>query len=262
MYRSLLRAGRRWGVSAEVHGLPVLAEVNRVCLLTQPAIPLVITSSDTFFQQTPHRTVCPPTASLLVKRACQMYAAAIRDGNIDETRAMDDGFALLRCLNNKAEALRKIPESTNSNIRSDDITVSVEAKHLGADFSHHHYSYTITITNDADADTTWQLLSRKWNILDSENKTHTVAGDGVIGKQPILAPGQQHTYESGVPLATSLGRMDGYFVMQDIETKRLFEAIVAPFRLDANGPQASPFEKEEQEEDKEEGEEGEQQLKP
>ena len=68
------------------------------------------------------------------------------------------------------------------------------------------FLYTITITNDGSE--TVQLLTRHWIITDAENKVEEVRGPGVVGKQPILKPGESFEYTSGCPLTDAL-RVDG-----------------------------------------------------
>lgn len=74
------------------------------------------------------------------------------------------------------------------------------------------YSYTITISNRGDRPA--QLLSRRWLISDANNDMQEVKGDGVVGEQPRLAPGEEYSYTSGVVLATESGTMEGSYQMQ------------------------------------------------
>ena len=74
------------------------------------------------------------------------------------------------------------------------------------------FSYKITITNNSDK--TVQLLSRHWIIQDANLKVEEIYGDGVIGEQPILNPGQNYSYTSGAILETEIGTMEGrYFLI-------------------------------------------------
>lgn len=75
------------------------------------------------------------------------------------------------------------------------------------------FSYTITIGNESDRGV--QLLSRRWRIVDAEGEAHEVEGEGVVGRQPRLAPGESHQYSSFCPLTTAWGTMEGTFTMQD-----------------------------------------------
>jgi len=74
------------------------------------------------------------------------------------------------------------------------------------------FAYRVTIDNNSEV--TVQLLSRFWRIWDANNTLREVEGDGVIGKQPILAPGETHQYVSWSHLMTGMGKMSGYYIMQ------------------------------------------------
>ena len=90
------------------------------------------------------------------------------------------------------------------------------------------FSYTITVTNNSD--TTVQLLSRHWIITDSNNQVQEVRGQGVVGEQPVIKPGQSFGYTSGSVLSTPVGTMTGgYQMVTEDGTK--FEAIIPQFVL-------------------------------
>ena len=90
------------------------------------------------------------------------------------------------------------------------------------------FLYTITITNDGDD--TVQLLSRHWIITDGAGHVEEVKGPGVVGQQPILAPGEAFTYTSGCPLGTPFGKMEGTYQMAT-RGGELFDVNIAPFTL-------------------------------
>ncbi|MCO5343783.1 Co2+/Mg2+ efflux protein ApaG [Aeromonas veronii] len=75
-----------------------------------------------------------------------------------------------------------------------------------------------------------QLLHRRWLITDANGKMLEVAGPGVVGEQPVIAEGETYRYQSGVPLATPLGVMEGSYTLQDGSGQQ-FEASIAPFTL-------------------------------
>ncbi|PJG60045.1 Co2+/Mg2+ efflux protein ApaG [Aeromonas cavernicola] len=75
-----------------------------------------------------------------------------------------------------------------------------------------------------------QLLRRRWLITDANGKMLEVEGPGVLGEQPVIAPGETFRYQSGVPLATPLGVMEGCYILQH-ESGQQFEAPIAPFTL-------------------------------
>ena len=90
------------------------------------------------------------------------------------------------------------------------------------------FLYTVTIANQGA--TTTQLISRHWVITDANGKVEEVRGPGVVGEQPVLAPGQSFEYTSGCPLNTSFGTMHGTYQMITTKGER-FDATIAPFTL-------------------------------
>ena len=77
------------------------------------------------------------------------------------------------------------------------------------------FAYRVRLTNHSDQ--TMQLISRHWIITDSIGETNEVKGDGVIGQQPILQPGDQHEYMSGSHLKSPMGTMQGTYQMETPE---------------------------------------------
>lgn len=96
------------------------------------------------------------------------------------------------------------------------IKVSVTTAFEGTFYSNHKkqhaFTYQITIENLSQQSV--QLKSRYWLIKDALNESETVEGEGVIGKQPVLEPGEKHVYNSGCVLVAPFGSMQGYYVMQ------------------------------------------------
>ncbi|MDO8608422.1 MAG: Co2+/Mg2+ efflux protein ApaG [Phaeospirillum sp.] len=90
------------------------------------------------------------------------------------------------------------------------------------------FSYTIDIFNESNQ--TIQLISRKWVITDANGKTEEVQGPGVVGEQPVLEPGQNHSYTSFCPLATPIGSMHGTYQMVTREGAS-FDAVIPTFTL-------------------------------
>lgn len=90
------------------------------------------------------------------------------------------------------------------------------------------FSYTITIRNDGEVAA--QLLTRHWIITDADGRQQEVRGEGVVGEQPRLEPGQGFRYSSGAVLPTPVGSMQGSYQMVG-EDGLHFEAPIAPFRL-------------------------------
>ena len=75
-----------------------------------------------------------------------------------------------------------------------------------------HFIYTVRITNEGDDNV--QLISRHWIITDATGHTQEVRGPGVVGEQPVLAPGQSFEYTSSCPLTTPSGFMVGDYEME------------------------------------------------
>ena len=94
------------------------------------------------------------------------------------------------------------------------------------------WAYQVEIVNLGMS--TVQLLSRRWVITDARGHVEHVEGPGVIGEQPVIAPGDSYSYASGCPLGTPSGSMVGAYSMTDAEG-RVFEAAIPAFSLDVPG---------------------------
>ncbi|MBP6216751.1 MAG: Co2+/Mg2+ efflux protein ApaG [Luteimonas sp.] len=92
------------------------------------------------------------------------------------------------------------------------------------------FAYTIRIRNLGRLPA--QLLARHWIITDGNGRTEEVHGDGVVGEQPRLEPGEQFTYTSGATLPTAVGTMEGSYDMVGDDGTR-FDAPIPPFTLAA-----------------------------
>ena len=90
------------------------------------------------------------------------------------------------------------------------------------------YLYTVTIRNESSQ--TVQLKSRHWVITDEQSRVEEVRGPGVVGEQPVLAPGESFSYTSGCPLKTATGFMHGSYRMVT-QGGEEFDAEIAPFTL-------------------------------
>ncbi|HET8692716.1 MAG TPA: Co2+/Mg2+ efflux protein ApaG [Steroidobacteraceae bacterium] len=112
------------------------------------------------------------------------------------------------------------------------ISVNVDTRYLedqsDPDERRYVFAYTITIRNRGK--TPARLLGRHWVITDANGKVQEVRGDGVVGEQPHLMPGQGFRYTSGAVLETPVGSMQGAYQMLSDSGER-FEAPVAPFSL-------------------------------
>ncbi|MCX7961691.1 MAG: Co2+/Mg2+ efflux protein ApaG [Burkholderiales bacterium] len=90
------------------------------------------------------------------------------------------------------------------------------------------FAYTMTIRNTGTVAA--QLVSRHWIITDAEGRVQEVRGLGVVGEQPVIAPGEAHRYTSGTAIATPVGTMRGAYQMIAADGTR-FEAPIPEFTL-------------------------------
>ena len=101
-------------------------------------------------------------------------------------------------------------------------------EHSNPDEQHYVFAYTVTIRNTGEH--TAKLMSRHWIITDGNNEVEEVRGEGVVGEQPVLKPGEAFEYTSGCPLPTPVGSMRGsYQCVADDGTA--FEAPIPEFVL-------------------------------
>ncbi|WP_205503209.1 Co2+/Mg2+ efflux protein ApaG [Rufibacter psychrotolerans] len=113
------------------------------------------------------------------------------------------------------------------------VTVNVTTNYL-PDYSspaqqHFVFAYKITIRNNSEF--TVKLLRRHWHIFDSNNEVREVEGEGVVGQQPVLEPGESHQYVSGCNLKTSIGKMSGTYLMERLVDGRQFHVVIPEFTL-------------------------------
>ena len=94
------------------------------------------------------------------------------------------------------------------------------------------FAYTITIENLCQVSA--QLMSRHWIITDANGKVQEVSGDGVVGEQPRLEPGETYRYSSGAVLETPVGAMQGSYRMK-ADGGADFDAPIPPFTLAVPG---------------------------
>ena len=113
------------------------------------------------------------------------------------------------------------------------IRVSVEPVYLDQQSSpsdaHYVWAYHVKIINEGAA--TVQLLTRHWKITDGLGRLQEVRGAGVVGEQPVLAPGESYEYTSGTPLPTPSGIMLGSYGMKSADGER-FDIEIPAFSLD------------------------------
>lgn len=92
------------------------------------------------------------------------------------------------------------------------------------------FNYRVTVTNTNNF--TVQLLLRDWYIFDSLSEIRIVSGEGVIGQQPILKPGESFSYTSGCDLNSEIGFMKGYYTFKRLDDGELFRVTVPVFNLE------------------------------
>ena len=98
------------------------------------------------------------------------------------------------------------------------------------DEQHYVWAYQVTI-NNLGPDTV-KLKNRYWKIIDSNGIKQEVRGEGVVGEQPVLNPGEKFEYTSGTPLSTPSGFMEGYYEMENNQGIK-FEVYIPQFSLDS-----------------------------
>jgi ApaG protein len=120
-------------------------------------------------------------------------------------------------------------EATTENIR---VTVRPQFIEAQSQPEHEKYVWAYTISVENRGHETVTLLNRHWIITDGRGHRHDVQGDGVVGEQPTLQPGQRFEYTSGCPLPTPSGLMVGSYGMVTA-TGRQFDIVVPAFSLDS-----------------------------
>lgn len=116
------------------------------------------------------------------------------------------------------------------------IKVTVEVTYQ-AEFSNphqHHFVFTYKVLIENNSPHTYQLLRRKWQVFDAAEDSKIVEGNGVVGQQPILEPGESHSYVSGCNLLSGMGKMKGYYTMEKLNDGKLIEVEVPEFQMIAN----------------------------
>lgn len=97
--------------------------------------------------------------------------------------------------------------------------------------SQYHYVFTYKISIENKSDYSIKLMSRQWFIYDSNGVVREVKGDGVVGQQPTLEPGESHEYVSGCNLKTGIGKMTGAYTFERLLDGKQFEVAIPEFTL-------------------------------
>ena len=115
------------------------------------------------------------------------------------------------------------------------VAVSFLPEQSQPDFGKWFWVYHIRIENHSHE--TLQLMTRHWRITDAGGRVGLVDGDGVVGEQPVLRPGESHDYVSGCPLETAHGSMEGFYTFhredgEPLEVRIPFFPLAAPATAD------------------------------
>jgi ApaG protein len=115
------------------------------------------------------------------------------------------------------------------------IKISVETAYEGSFLKDNilHYAFTYEIEIENQSKSAVQLLTRHWKIIEALNKTQYVNGNGVVGKKPVINPGEIHRYKSGCLLSSAIGAMKGAYIMIDFTSTKKFNVEIPPFKLSA-----------------------------
>lgn len=115
------------------------------------------------------------------------------------------------------------------------IRISVETFFEGTFYKNYkvHFAFGYKVTIENQSKDSVQLNSRHWRILDALNNEEIVDGEGVIGKKPVLKPGESHTYNSGCLLTSPFGAMQGHYDMVNLSNTKIFKVAIPLFKLNA-----------------------------
>lgn len=113
------------------------------------------------------------------------------------------------------------------------VVTSFKGSYVKNYVKHFAFSYHIKIENQGK--NAVQLLTRHWKIMEGHNTPQYVNGAGVVGKKPVLNPGELYEYSSGCLLTSPLGAMKGSYIMIDFSSAKKFHVDIPSFKL------AAPF---------------------
>jgi ApaG protein len=115
------------------------------------------------------------------------------------------------------------------------IKISVETSFEGTFYKNYkvHFAFGYKVTIENQSKDSVQLNTRHWKILDALNNVEFVDGEGVIGKKPVIKPGESHTYNSGCLLSSPFGAMQGHYDMVNFTTTKRFRVTIPAFKLSA-----------------------------
>jgi ApaG protein len=116
---------------------------------------------------------------------------------------------------------------------SEGVQISIETFYQ-ADYSNpqnHEFMFAYRINIENHNAFSVKLLRRQWFIFDSNAEHREVEGEGVVGVQPVIKPGENFQYVSGCNLRTEMGRMQGFYTMENINSKQHFTVKIPPFEM-------------------------------
>ena len=115
------------------------------------------------------------------------------------------------------------------------IKISVETNFEGTFYKNYriHFAFGYKVTIENQSKDAVQLQARHWKIFDALNNNEIIEGEGVIGKKPLLKPGDSHTYNSGCLLISPFGAMQGHYNMVNITKGNTFKVFIPSFKLSA-----------------------------
>ena len=116
---------------------------------------------------------------------------------------------------------------------TDGVTVSVISQYLPdqSEPKAHKYIFGYHIRIDNGSPYTVQLLRRHWTIIDAHGVVREVEGEGVVGRQPVLHPGESHEYISFCNLFTEIGKMYGSYLMKRLDDETTFRVTIPEFKM-------------------------------
>lgn len=111
------------------------------------------------------------------------------------------------------------------------VSIETEYQPVYSSPSQYHYVFTYRVVIENQSENTLQLLRRHWHIHDAALRTREVEGEGVVGQQPVLEPGQSHQYVSGCNLKSGMGKMSGTYLMERLVDGYRFKVVIPEFSL-------------------------------
>jgi len=220
LYRNMLRSTKNWQKEIE-RGENIVQPVNEIR-------PFMVQYPTFFPKQFQVKDLQQKDCLLnLIRNGFQMTKNSELNNYL-----LDSGFEILRNINNRVQLLRNFSYHNSSCVITEGIEVHVKS---GTSFGwsnhqrNYHFPYSVTIKNVGLRPV--QLKSRHWVVTDFDGIKQEYEGPGVIGKQPILNPGESYQYQSYTELRTPYGTMKGAYTMQYMDDLSNFKVSIAPFGL-------------------------------